>query len=170
MKIAIIGTTPHGQAIGRLLATSGHEVSVSDPYAPDRAAPAAAGIASDASAETPYQQASVSDVLIFTTRWEDLDQALAAMGPPPETAVIVNATKPLGSSEMSGAEMLSKRLNTHRIVEAFTQTPERGAVVPLCGDDPEAKEIVMDIIRSMGCTPSDLGGLKHAAEIERSVA
>ena len=170
MKIAIIGTTPHGQAIGRLLATSGHEVSVSDPYAPDRAAPVAAGIASDASAATPYEQASVSDVLILATRWEDLDKVLAAMGAPPDSAVIVDASKPPRPGPHSGAEMLAKRLNSHRVVEAFTQTPEAGATIPLCGDDPEAKEIVMDIIRSMGCTPEDRGGLKHAAEIERSIA
>ncbi len=125
MKIAIVGTTQHGQAIGRLLADNGHDVSVSDTYAPDRAAPVAAGIAPDASAQTPYQQAAVSDVLILAIRWEDLDQVLTAMGPPPESAVIVDATRPRHPGSRSGAEMLSARLNTHRLVEAFGRAQER---------------------------------------------
>lgn len=170
MKIAIVGTTQHGQAIGRLLADNGHDVSVSDTYAPDRAAPVAAGIAADASAQTPYQQAAVSDVLILAIRWEDLDQVLTAMGPPPESAVIVDATRPRHPGSRSGAEMLSARLNTHRLVEAFEESPVIGAEVELCGDDPEAREIVGELIRSMGCVPKDKGGLKSAGEMESHVA
>ncbi|HEY5256765.1 MAG TPA: NAD(P)-binding domain-containing protein [Candidatus Baltobacteraceae bacterium] len=167
MKIAIMGTTPHAQAIAHLLAQhGGHEISVSDAFKPERAAPAAAGLGDDAIAETPYQQAAVSDVLILATRWEDLDQALLAMGTPPDTAVIVDATKPPHPGPQSGAQIIAHRLDSHRVVEAFTQTPEPGCTISLCGDDPDAKAVVEGLIREMGCTPHDLGGLKHAGEIE----
>lgn len=170
MKIAIIGTTEHGQAIGHLLAATDHEVTVSDPYAPDRAAPAAAEIDPEATAETAYKQAAVSDVLILATRWEDIDRSVAAMGRIPESAVIIDATKPAHPGPRSGAEILSQLLNTHRVVEAFTQTPQPGETVPLCGDDPEAKGIAVDLIRSMGLVPQDCGTLKSAASIERNAA
>ena len=160
MKIAIIGTTEHGQAIGHLLANTDHEVT----------APAAAEIDPEATAETAYKQAAVSDVLILATRWEDIDRSVAAMGRIPESAVIIDATKPAHPGPRSGAEVLSCLLNTHRVVEAFTQTPQLGETVPICGDDPEAKGIVIDLIRSMGLVPQDCGTLKSAAAIERNAA
>jgi predicted dinucleotide-binding enzyme len=169
MKIALIGTTDHGKGIAELLASTGHEITISDPYAQDRAAPTAADI-DDATAETAYRQAATSDILILATRWDDIERVITAIGRLPDSAVVVDATKPKHPGPRSGAEMLSQLLNTHRVVEAFTATPESGSTVPLCGDDPEAKEIVADLIRSMGCVPDDRGTLQAAAQIEQSVA
>lgn len=154
MKIGIIGTSPHAEGIGRLLAGAGHELSYSDPANAHHAQ------------TTAYQQTVASDVLIFAMAWNQLDRAIAQMGRPGEN-VLVCATRPDAPVRGSGAEHVALLLESRSVVEAFLDTPAPGATVPLCGDDPQSKAIVAELIVSIGCRPDDRGALAAAHDLEQ---
>ena len=79
MKIGIIGSNPRAVAIGRLLASGGHDLSFSDPQSGEAAERAAAEIG--AFAESAYDQTITRELLLFACARRDVDRTLAAMGP-----------------------------------------------------------------------------------------
>ncbi|XP_040208336.1 metalloreductase STEAP4-like [Rana temporaria] len=75
----------------------------------------------------------------------------------------------------SNAEHLASLLPGAKVVKAFNTvsawalqsgTLDASRQVFLCGDDAKAKEVVMDVVRSLGLTPLDQGSLLAAKEIE----
>jgi predicted dinucleotide-binding enzyme len=46
----------------------------------------------------------------------------------------------------------------------------RALSVPLCGDDPGALDAVRTLVRDLGATPVDGGGLERAALLEATAA
>jgi predicted dinucleotide-binding enzyme len=164
MKIGIVGSDDRAKAIGRLLRSGGHQLSFSDPQAKDRAKQTAATVG--ATQEIPYRQAMRSDILMITVPPPELDLALRAVGSGAET-VVVDAVEPeRGNGRLSGAEMLARKLDSHRIVRALINMPQSGANIPICGDDPIAKGLVEEAFRSSGCLTTDRGSLSHATELE----
>jgi len=153
MKIGIIGTTPHAEGIGRLLTGAGHEVTYSDPASPQR------------SQTTAYQQTITSDILILAMPWNQLDRAVAQMGHPGD-GVVVAAVRAEGPVRGSAAEHISLLLESRSVVEAFLDTPSPGSTVPICGDDPASKKIVMEMIEGAGCRAEDRGAILSAHDLE----
>lgn len=153
MKIGIIGTTPHAQSIGRQLASAGNEVSYSDPASPQR------------SQTTAYQQTIASDILILAMPWDQLDRAIAQMGRP-GAGVVVAAVRADGPVRGSAAQHIALLLESRSVVEAFLDTPSPGSTVPVCGDDPESKKIVMEMIAAAGWRAEDRGAMVSAHELE----
>ncbi|HEU5480336.1 MAG TPA: NAD(P)-binding domain-containing protein [Candidatus Tumulicola sp.] len=162
MKIGIIGSDPRAIAIGRLLASGGHELTVGDVRA-DAAGRAAAHIG--APVETPYQQAMTRDVLVMAFPRSEADRVLAAMGASPH-GVIVDAREGGPARPHHGAELLAHKLDSHEVVRALVVLPQQGANIPICGDDPEAKAVVNEVFTACGCLTADRGPLSNAAELE----
>lgn len=162
MKIGIIGSDDRAVAIGRLLAT-GHELSLSDPSDPERAEEAAREIGAET--EVPYRQAITRDVLVFAMPPRELDSDLTAMGAHPE-AIVVDATDGASDGNLSLAEILARKVDDHRVVRALVVLPQAGANVPICGDDPIAKETVDAMFREAGCVTTDRGPMAAARELE----
>lgn len=168
MKIGIVGSNDRAKAIGRLLRSGGHQLSFADPSATERAKWAANAVG--ASQETPYRQAMHSDILMIAVPPQDLDLALRAVGGGAD-AVVVDAVEPeRGNGRFSGAEMLARKLDSHRVVRALINMPQSGANVPICGDDDSAKAAVDRAFRSCGCLTTDRGPLAHATELEAPAA
>ncbi|MGC1381443.1 MAG: hypothetical protein WA814_10535 [Candidatus Baltobacteraceae bacterium] len=164
MIIGIVGSDDRAIAIGRLLRRGGHSLSFSDPTARERADRAAAMLGSKL--ESPYRQAMRSDLLLFTVPREQLDRAVAAVGSGAH-AVIVDAIgggrKP---SSVSGAELVARKLDSHRVVRALINMPQPGANIPICGDDALSKRLVDRALHSCGCITTDRGPLAKAPELE----
>jgi predicted dinucleotide-binding enzyme len=151
-------------AIGRLLQSGGHELTLSDPSANDRAKQVAAGIG--ARTEIPYRQGFCSELLFLAVSPEALERAVRAVGSGAE-AVIVDAVEPeRGNGSLSGAQMLAHKLDSHRVVRALVNMPQSGANIPICGDDPNAKAMVEQALEACGCLTTDRGPLSHATELE----
>ena len=169
MKIGIIGSTDRAKAIGRLLADGNHELTMSDPCHPDQAEQAASQIG--AATEIPYHQAMTRDVVFFATMDRtETDKALAAMGSHPKAAVVdARDANPTGGDPLS-AEMLARKLDSHRVVRALVLLAKPGATVPLCGDDATTKELVDQAFAESGCITTDRGPLANASEIEPPAA
>ncbi len=167
MKIGILGTNDRAVAIGRLLASGGHDVTVSDPNDAKRAE--AAARQAGATAETPYHQAMTREVLVMATAPDRADRALAAMGSGAE-AVIVDAMDGSPAGREGGTERLARKLDSHRVVRALIVLPQSGANIPIAGDDPDAKAAVDRMFQATGCLTTDRGGLAAARELEPQAA
>jgi predicted dinucleotide-binding enzyme len=153
MNIGIIGTNPRAKAIGSLLARGGGTVTFSDPSDPARGQ------------EPVYDQTVDSDVLVVATSQAELEKVALQIGRV-GNAVVVCAVRREAPVHDSVAEHLALLLESRRVVSAMAETPTPGAQVRLCGDDPLAKQTVMELLEAAGCTPVDVGPLSHAAEIE----
>ena len=163
MKIGIVGTNPRALAIGRLLVSGKHDVTVSDPCSDRAAEREAAEIGT--SAETPYQQAMTREVGMLACPRDQVDAVVTAMGGSGE-CVIVDALEGGPDQPHHGAQLLARKFDTHHLVRALIVLPQTGANIPICGDDPSAKSVLTEALEACGCLTSDHGPLSRAAELE----
>jgi predicted dinucleotide-binding enzyme len=160
-----VGSDPRAIAIGRLLASGGHELTFSDPRGKEAANRAAAEIG--AQAQTPYNQAMTGELLVFACPREDVDAVVTAIGSS-VVGVVVDALDGSPSEPHQGAELLARKLDSHEVVRALIVLPQAGANVPICGDDPAAKALVDEAFKACGCLTTDRGPLSNAVELEPS--
>jgi predicted dinucleotide-binding enzyme len=164
MRIGIVGSDERATAIGRLMRSGGHHVTFADPAGLERAKRAAAVVG--VREESPYRQAMCSDLLVLAVPRGQIDRAVTAMGSG-AGAVIVDAVEDeRGNSSRSGAEMLARKLDSHRIVRALIHIPQSGSNVQICGDDENSKILFERALHACGCITTDHGGLSNAAELE----
>lgn len=163
MKIGILGTNERSVAIGRLLASGGHDLTFSDIYDETSAERAAGNVG--AQTETPYHQAMTRDLIVLACKRDEIDPAVAAFGARPD-CVVVDALDGGPDRSHRGAELLARKLDSHEVVRALIVLPQTGANVPICGDDPEAKKLVSEALEACGCLTSDHGPLSNAPELE----
>lgn len=166
MKIGIIGSNPRAVAIGRLLASGGHELSFSDPQSGETAERAAAEIG--AFAESAYDQTITRELLLFACARRDVDRTLAVMGSGVHS-IVLDALDGGPDEPHRGAELLAHKLDTHSLVRALIVLPQTGANIPICGDDADAKAVVQHAFEACGCIISDRGPLANAFELEPHV-
>jgi 8-hydroxy-5-deazaflavin:NADPH oxidoreductase len=180
MKVGIIGAGSLGGALGKRLASSGHQIMYGGgASASDTAAQQGAEAGSNADAAT------FGEVVALAVPFAAIDDALAMAGPL-EGRVLwscVNAVKPDFSGlavgyDTSAAEDIARRASGARVVEAippFAQALASGDLsydrglrptVFLCGDDDEAKRTVEPLVAALGADPVDAGPLRAARLIE----
>jgi 8-hydroxy-5-deazaflavin:NADPH oxidoreductase len=179
VKIGIIGAGNIGTTLTRRLRALGHEVAVANSRGPDTLAALAA--------QTGARAAEVGDVardadLVVVTvpqgRVPDLPaDALAGLAP---GAVVVDTGNyyPQRDGRLDGIEegtpesrWVEQQLG-HPVVKAFNNIqaahllelgrpagdPQRVAL-PVAGDDPDAKAVVVRLVDDLGFDPVDAGGL-----------
>lgn len=182
MKIGIVGAGRIGGGIARQLGAAGHELKLSFSRDPARLDALAREIGPLASAGTPAEAVAFGEVVVISTPWSLLPDALAQagslagkividttnqFGAPPlpaegETAAHLNAAR------MAGARY-TKSFNTLTSAFQAAAAGRRGdarVVQWLCGDDAEAKRIVAGLIEDAGFVPVDIGGTAGCAVME----
>jgi predicted dinucleotide-binding enzyme len=164
MRIGIVGSDDRAVAIGRLMRSGGHQVTLADPKARERAKRAAALIG--ARDEIPYRQAMSSDLLLLAVPRQDVDRTVTAVGSGAEAVIVDAVEDERGNASRSGAEMLAHKLDSRRVVRALINMPQAGANVPICGDDPTSKSVVGQALNACGCLTTDRGPLANATELE----
>src|SRR5262249_54626868 len=159
----------------------GHEVKLAG-RAPASPEPLASEIGDAASVGTPAEAAEFGEVVIFAVPWDGFDDAVAAAGSL-EGKILIDTTNQYGSSEMpadgeTGASFHAGRVDDARYTKSFNTLtsafqaeaafrPEADRAVQwVCGDDAEAKRVVMDLISDAGYAPVDVGGTADAAVME----
>lgn len=169
MVIGIVGADNRAVTIARQLRKCGHSVSFSDPNGIDHAEKAVAALADPGvSADTPYNQAATSEMLILAIHWEDMDRTLTQLGDYKDGVVVDTMRPPKIPGAENTAVMLEKKLDNRHIVKAFVEEPEPNAEVMVASDDPEARALVIELITSCGGKAVDVGPLAEATRIERS--
>lgn len=164
MKIGIIGSDDRAVAIGKLLTEGGHEVEFSHPS--DKQAAEEAATNTGVEADIPYKLASTTEMLLFAVQHDELDAAITAIGTVATPQAIVEAgnSRPTGD-ELTDAEYLAKKLDSHAVVRALIVLPQAGANIPVCGDDPNAKALVEQAFAACDCVVADRGPLTNASEL-----
>jgi 8-hydroxy-5-deazaflavin:NADPH oxidoreductase len=181
MRIGIVGAGRIGGNCATQFAKGGHEVKLSGHH-PAKLQPLAAEIGDAASVGTPAEAAEFGEVVVFAVPWDGFDDAVAAAGSL-EGKIVIDTTNFYGvnsppaegetqaqhnAARMPGARY-TKSFNTltsgFQAEAAFRPDAER-LVQWVCGDDQDAKRVVIGLITDAGYTPVDLGGTADAALME----
>ncbi len=173
-----------GSGLGKLWARKGHRVFFSFSRDPRKRA-ALAESNPGCRAGTPAEAVAASEVLLLSTGWAAVEEALKAAGDI-EDKVVIDCTNPLKSdlsglvagTTTSGCEEIAKLIPRAKMVKAFntvfaeiyhSETRLFGSRVPtmfFCGDDAAAKSTVSKLIVETGFEPIDAGPLATARYLE----
>ena len=171
MNIGIIGSGNLGSGLGSLWAKKGHKIIFSYSRNLDKLNALAADNPG-AKTGTPAEAVKNSEVIILSVKWENIHDALKAAGPM-NGKILIDCTNPV-SPDMSslsighttsGAEEVAKMVTGARVVQAFNTLcadvyhsdsrlfGSRRPTMFYCGDEPQAKSVVFDLINELGLEP-----------------
>lgn len=183
MNVTVIGAGNMGSAFVKQLTRAGHKVSVTA-----RHLEKALAIAEDnpgATAVALANAAEQAEVIVVATGFGDAVAALKSVGNL-QGKVVIDITNPLTADYMgltlghstSAAEEIAKAVPEAVLVKAFNtvfaQVLAEGAdfgngqTVPVfvASDNDQAKQTVIDLVKSIGFASIDAGGLKNARYLE----
>ncbi len=189
MKIALLGGTGNlGKGLAIRLARVGHEVIVGS-----RKREKAIGkaeeylkLCSGKISGMPNEDAAKKcDIAFFTIPWEHAIETARLLRDALERKIVVSPLVPVKKigdvfvydiKDVSAAEMLASVLENSSVVSALHTIPAKRFAdlkerfewdVPVCGDDEEAKKVVIDLISEIdGLRPLDAGPLSTSRLIE----
>lgn len=184
MKIAVIGTGSVGAALGAKWGAAGHTVIYGsrDPSS-ERIQALLARTGPSAKAENAVAAVQEAHAIILALPWGVTQAALASLGSL-RGRIVVDCTNPL-LSDLSGielghstsaAEQIAAWAPGAKVVKSFNTASvkvmndpvfgEHRATMFYCGDDPDAKEVVRQLVADVGFDPVDAGGLASARYLE----
>jgi NADPH-dependent F420 reductase len=182
MKVAIIGAGNVGTALATSMARAGHDVIITSRDPEDAAGAAAA--AGARVAKTNAAAAAEADVVIPAVSFGDVPQVAREIAGPAAGKPVVDVTNRIGfgasgpeiDTTSSNAEAIAKLLPKSPIVKAFNTLFATNQIDPVAdgvrldgfvaGDDPSAKVKVLELVRSIGLRPIDVGPLVRARQLE----
>ena len=185
MKIGIIGPGNIGGNVARQAIKAGHELKLSFSRDPDHLEELARQLGDRAGTGSPAEAVRFAEVVVLAVPWRAIPDALAQAGEL-TGKIVVDTTNQFGPGPMpeegqTAAAFNAARMPRARYVKSFntltsafqaqaaSRSGEDRVVQWLCGDDPEAKALVADLIEDMGYVAVDLGGVEgcHVMEAPR---
>jgi NADPH-dependent F420 reductase len=182
MEIAIIGAGNVGTALATTFTRAGHDVTITSR---DPGHAGSAGAASGAHVATSAVEAVRAASVIVLAVWADSVPELAAeIADAASGKTIVDVTNrisfgPSGpeiDTTASNAEEIAELFPWSSVVKGFNTLFASRQVDPIvddirldgfvAGDDPEAKAVVLELARSIGLDPVDVGPLVRARQLE----
>jgi len=182
MKVAIIGAGNVGTALATSFGRAGHEVIITSRDPEDAASAAAASGARVA--QTNAAAAAEADVVIPAVYFPNIAEVAAEIAEPAAGKPVIDVTNRIAFGEngpdidtaSSNAEELATLLPKSSVVKAFNTLFASNQVDPsaegvqldgfVAGDDEAAKATVLDLVRSIGLRPVDVGPLVRARQLE----
>ena len=184
MKIAIIGIGNVGGTLGPAWTKAGHDVifGVRDPNS-EKVKTVLDNSGQKARAAGVAEAASAAEIVVFATPWSATQDAVQAAGNL-DGKLVVDCTNPIApdlkglviGTTTSAAEQVAQWAQGARVVKAFNTTGSGNMANPLyesqpvtmfiCGDDPEAREMVARLAEDLGLEPFITGPLYHARYFE----
>ncbi len=184
MNIAIIGAGNMGSGLGKIWSENGHRITFSFSRDMGRLR-TLAGSVSNARAETPAEAVKLSEVVLLSVRWPNVEEAIKAAGSL-KGKIMIDCTNPI-KPDLSGleighstsaAEEIARLAVGAKIVKAFNTAfaeiyhsgsrlfGTRMLSMFYCGDDAGAKAAVAQLIKDVGFEPVDCGPLTVARYLE----
>jgi NADPH-dependent F420 reductase len=179
MKVAIIGAGNVGKALASSIARAGHEVTITAKH-PEHAQQAAQDIGAQP-ARSPAEAVDQAEVVVLAVPFVGAaDEVADEIKDKVAGKTIIDVTNPLkpdysglATENTSAAEEIQRRLPTAKVVKAFNTifaanqaNPNSDIDAFVAGDDAEAKSQVIDLARSVGFMPLDVGALASARYLE----
>jgi 8-hydroxy-5-deazaflavin:NADPH oxidoreductase len=187
MRIGILGSGLMGGKLGTIFARAGHEVIFSYSRSERKLKRLAREARGHARAGTPAEAVREADALLLAVHWSRVDDALKQAGDV-SGKVIVTCSLPMNADDTklviahrsSGAEALARKARKAAVVCAFSSVPSevlfdvfdakrrtrRRPSLLYCGDDQDAKDVAVSLIRDVGFEPVDAGPLRIARFLE----
>jgi 8-hydroxy-5-deazaflavin:NADPH oxidoreductase len=182
MNIGIVGAGRIGGGIARQLAAAGHQVKLSFSRDPASLEKLAREIGPNATVGRPADAVGFGEVVAISVPWSLLPAALEELGslagkividttnqfgapplpPEGETAAHFNAARMPGARYTKSFNTLTSAFQA----EAARRLLDDRVVQWLCGDDTDAKNVVVGLIEDAGFVPVDLGGTADCAVME----
>lgn len=181
MRFAIIGAGNVGTAISRAVTEAGHDVVVSSDSEEDLRELTAAVTVDTTTSNT--EAVSGADIVVLAVPFGAASEVASEIAETVADKVIIDATNPLAadlsglaSGDLAGAEVVQQAAPQARVVKAFNtvfaSNQSRAEVDGvqldgfLAGDDADAKNVVSDLLRTIGFRPVDVGPLSFARYLE----
>lgn len=189
MKVGILGSGMVGQALGRGLASRGHDVKIGSRSPQSDALRAWLKTAKGkVSAGNPSEAAAHGEVIVLATNGLGTEAAIDLAGPRNfDGKLVIDVTNALdgkggvfvGTTDSLG-ERVQRKLPKAKVVKAFNTVPSSQMVDPhlpggapemlICGNDTDAKKRVVAILRDLGWPGAiDVGGIDGARWLEAMV-
>lgn len=178
MRVTVVGSGRVGRALTTAFARSGHAVTVAVRREPDEPLPDGVGTAA------LDEAAADADLTVLAVPFDAVEDVVPRLGLP-ERAVLVDATNPFGRAVPDGhasgaAHVAAVAGHGVRVVKAFDVLGAEhmadpvlpdGArpLLPVAGDDADARSRVVALATELGFDAVDVGGLA-AAELLESAA
>ncbi len=186
MKIGIVGSGKMGSLLGRLLASAGHDVTVSNSRGAESIAALPAALGVNLSVGSVPEAVEGAEVVILAIPWSALSAATSVIQDWSGLIVIDttnnrNKPGPDGVIDIGGrisSEVVQEMVPGARVVKAFNTTPipilESGLgvnangknAVYIAGDDDDAKRVVAELIASIGGVAIDTGDLATGGRLQ----
>ena len=181
-SVSVIGIGNMGSAIAGIAAKAGAAVQV---VARDAEKAAALAGETGATAST-FGEALRGDIVVLAVPYGAVDDVIGAYRDQLDGRIVVDITNPVDfatfdglvvPAESSAASVIANAAPGAKVVKAFNtnfaSTLGTGTVadaapttVLVAGDDTEAKQAVVDLVRAAGLRAEDAGGIKRARELE----
>ena len=182
MKVAIIGAGNVGSALATSITRAGHDVLITSRDPEDAASVAAASGAR--AVESAVTAAKEADVIIPAVGFADIGEVATEIAGSAAGKPVVDVTNRIGfgaegpeiDTTSSNAEELATLLPKSFVIKAFNTLFASNQVDPIAegvqldgyvaGDDTSAKAKVLELVRSIGLRPIDVGPLARARQLE----
>ena len=182
MKIGIIGAGNIGGTCARLFVEAGHEVALSNSRGPETLHALVAQLGRKARAVSAEDAVKFGDMILISIPFGKYKQ-LPLEGIDHKVVIDSNNYYPdrdghfseLDQDKTTSSELLAKHLSRARVIKAFntiwsehlktqgnrTLPVEDRRAIFVCGDDPQAKKIVSNLIEEIGFAAVDTGSLRE---------
>jgi predicted dinucleotide-binding enzyme len=176
LKIGIIGYGNVGGTLGRRWAEIGHDVTfgVRDKTSP-KVTELLNSITTTASATDVDSALQLSDIIVLATPWDAVQDILKNKDSI-NSKIVIDCTNPLSGIDgltigttSSAGEKVSMWAHGAKVVKAFNSTgsknmdnPKYGedrAVMFVCGEDNDAKNLTKSLVEELGFDAIDAGGI-----------
>lgn len=183
MNVAIIGAGSVGRALAASFTRGGHTVTIAS-HDPEHASSAAAATGARFAA-TNVEAAAAGQVVVFAIPFASAEDVAAEIRGAVAGKPVVDATNrmsfgpggPTIDNGDSNADRLAAWLPDAHVVKAFNTLFASHQVDPIAdgirldgfvaGDDQGAKDTVLELVRSIGLNPVDVGPLARAQQLEQ---
>jgi 8-hydroxy-5-deazaflavin:NADPH oxidoreductase len=183
MNVAIIGAGNVGRALATAFTRQGHVVTIAS-RDPEHAAAAAAATGAR-HAKTSAEAAAAGQLVVLAIPFAGAEELVSEIRDAVAGKPVVDVTNrmsfgpngPAIDNGESNAERLAAWLPNAHVVKAFNTLFASNQADPtaggakldgfVAGDDRAAKDIVLELVRSIGLNPVDVGPLARAQQLEQ---
>ncbi|HKU67342.1 MAG TPA: NADPH-dependent F420 reductase [Candidatus Baltobacteraceae bacterium] len=182
MNIGIVGSGDIGSTLGRLWARKGHKILFSFSHDREKLERLAQECGNGSRGVTPYEAVSLSEVVLFSVPWTQIDEAYKQIGRF-DGETVIDTTNPYIDEEMhvqqfdegtSSSEEVARKLEGAKVIKAFNTLRDetlleksgQGLVIFYAGDFPLMKTKIAQLIEDAGFVPYDVGSLREGKRQE----
>ncbi|WP_299223710.1 NAD(P)-binding domain-containing protein [uncultured Aquimarina sp.] len=182
-NIGIIGSGSIGGLLGKFWANAGHNILLSSRN-PEKLKPLANEIGNNVKVGSVQEAAEFGDIILMAVNYKSVDEALQSIGNRLDNKIVIDATNPLGYDNegklyrmipegITAGEFMAKKLPKTKLIKSFTTLwseylrkeafrADELLIMPVSGDNADAKDSVSQLIEDAGFSPYDLGKLKDS--------